>query len=51
MRMADHLEERTFSLSDAKYMSARSYGASRGKMSRKEILSRQIRENKNKEGD
>jgi len=51
MRMADHLEERTFSLSEAKYMAARSYGASRGKMSRKAILSRQFRENKNKEGD
>ena len=51
MRMADHLEELTFSASDAKYMSALSYGASRGKMSRKAILSRQFRENKNKEGD
>ncbi len=44
MRMARHLEDRTFSPSEAKYMSARSYGGSRGKMSRKEILSRRNRE-------
>jgi len=45
-RMATHLERRTFFEAESKYMSARSHGELRGKMSRKEILSRSNREDR-----
>jgi len=43
-RMAKHLEERTFSVMEAKYMRSRSYSETRGKPSMKERISRAKRE-------
>jgi len=43
-RMADHLERRTYTAQEAKYMASRSWGGLRSKASSKEILSRSRRE-------